>query len=157
MILNILAFVVAFIAMEFVAWTTHKYLMHGALWRLHKDHHQPAENHRLQKNDLFFLFFSLPGIICLYLGTLSGWSPVLFWIGVGITVYGLSYFAIHEIFIHQRIPFIKRTNNPYFSALKSAHARHHKCREKDGAECFGMLIVPWRFYSRAWKTREKSS
>ena len=25
--------------MEFVAWFAHKYIMHGFLWSLHKDHH----------------------------------------------------------------------------------------------------------------------
>jgi len=29
----------AFLFMEFVAWFTHKYVMHGFLWVLHKDHH----------------------------------------------------------------------------------------------------------------------
>jgi beta-carotene 3-hydroxylase len=29
----------AFIFMEFMAWFTHKYIMHGFLWVLHKNHH----------------------------------------------------------------------------------------------------------------------
>ena len=28
-----------FVFMEFVAWFSHKYIMHGFLWSLHKDHH----------------------------------------------------------------------------------------------------------------------
>ena len=32
-----------FIFMEFVAWFTHKYVMHGLLWILHRDHHQGHE------------------------------------------------------------------------------------------------------------------
>ena len=43
--------------MEFVAWATHKYVMHGFLWVLHADHHRPS--HRgLQKNDWFSVFFA---------------------------------------------------------------------------------------------------
>ena len=30
---------VTFLIMEFVAWAVHKYIMHGFLWSLHKDHH----------------------------------------------------------------------------------------------------------------------
>lgn len=30
----------SFLAMEGVAWFTHKYIMHGLLWTLHKDHHK---------------------------------------------------------------------------------------------------------------------
>ena len=29
---------VTFLIMEFVAWAVHKYIMHGFLWSLHKDH-----------------------------------------------------------------------------------------------------------------------
>jgi len=28
--------------MEFVAWFTHKHIMHGFLWNLHKDHHHQS-------------------------------------------------------------------------------------------------------------------
>lgn len=36
MILNILLLILGFVLMEFVAWLTHKYVMHGFLWRWHK-------------------------------------------------------------------------------------------------------------------------
>ena len=41
--------VVTAIAMEFVAWFSHKYIMHGFLWSWHEDHHQPH-----QEGDGFF-------------------------------------------------------------------------------------------------------
>ena len=31
-----------FITMEGITWCTHKYVMHGFGWFLHKDHHQPG-------------------------------------------------------------------------------------------------------------------
>ena len=31
--------VLTFLAMEGVAWLAHKYLMHGAMWYFHEDHH----------------------------------------------------------------------------------------------------------------------
>jgi len=54
--------------MELVAWATHKYLMHGLLWKLHKDHHVVDKNNKFQKNDFFFLIFAIPSIILIYIG-----------------------------------------------------------------------------------------
>jgi len=47
-----------FLVMECITWFTHKYVMHGFLWVLHKDHHQPKYNSIFEKNDTFFLVFS---------------------------------------------------------------------------------------------------
>ena len=56
--------------MEFVAWATHKYLMHGRLWSWHEDHHKPHENDGFfEKNDRFFLVFAIPSIICFVVGS----------------------------------------------------------------------------------------
>jgi beta-carotene 3-hydroxylase len=32
---------ISFLLMEVVTWCTHKFVMHGFLWVLHEDHHQP--------------------------------------------------------------------------------------------------------------------
>ena len=40
------------LAMEWVAWASHKYVMHGFGWAWHRDHHEPHDN-LLEKNDLF--------------------------------------------------------------------------------------------------------
>ena len=40
------------VAMEGVAWTSHKYIMHGFGWAWHRDHHEP-HGRVLEKNDLF--------------------------------------------------------------------------------------------------------
>jgi beta-carotene 3-hydroxylase len=40
MLMNIIIVALTFLAMEFMAWFTHKFVMHGFLWYLHKDHHQ---------------------------------------------------------------------------------------------------------------------
>ena len=34
-----------------------------------------------------------------------------FFIGLGIFAYGLSYFIVHDIFIHQRFKWFRNTNN----------------------------------------------
>ena len=49
---------ITFCFMEIVAWATHKYIMHGFLWVLHKDHHKKDHDSWFERNDLFFLQFA---------------------------------------------------------------------------------------------------
>ena len=146
MLFDILIVLAAFLTMEAVAWFTHKYIMHGLLWRLHKDHHRKESSGFFEHNDFFFLIFALPGILALYLGSRNDLN-YLFWIGLGITLYGFAYFLVHDIFIHQRFKFLRNTNNSYFKALRRAHKMHHKHLDKEDGECFGMLWVPRKYFN----------
>jgi len=141
----LLVTVLSFIAMEGVAWFTHKYIMHGLLWSLHKDHHNKETDGFFENNDFFFLIFALPGIIGLLLGELHGYN-YLFWIGTGITLYGFAYFLVHDVFIHQRFKFFRHSDNFYFRAIRRAHKVHHKSLEKQKGKCFGMLWVPVKYF-----------
>ncbi|MBT8327725.1 MAG: sterol desaturase family protein [Bacteroidia bacterium] len=137
-----------FLAMEFVAWFAHKYIMHGLLWNLHKDHHQ-QEPGFFEKNDFFFLIFAIPSASSFIIGSaIEGWFP-LFFVGVGIALYGIAYFFVHDIFIHQRFKLFKRTNNRYLKAIRKAHKVHHKHLGPEDGECFGMLVVPPKFIKEA--------
>lgn len=142
---HILIVIVSFISMEAMAWLTHKYIMHGLLWRLHKDHHKKELPGFFEHNDFFFLIFALPGIAGLYFGMNAGYNT-LFWIGLGITIYGFAYFFVHDIFIHQRFRFLRNTENRYFKAIRRAHKMHHKHIGKEEGECFGMLWVPLKYF-----------
>lgn len=144
-IFNILVVIFAFIGMEMVAWFTHKYIMHGLLWLLHKDHHQKSKASFFEYNDFFFLLFSLPGIAGLFFG-MHFRINILFWLGLGITLYGFTYFIVHDIFIHQRFQWFRNIENPYFKAIRRAHKEHHKHIDKEEGECFGMLWVPLKFF-----------
>ncbi len=137
----------AFICMEVVAWSAHKYLMHGALWSLHKDHHNKRGHSPFEHNDLFFLLFAIPGIIALYFGIYAQHTWLLC-CGIGITLYGLTYFLVHDIFIHRRLKFLRNSKSRYFTALRRAHKIHHKHLGKNDGECFGMLLVPRKYYRR---------
>ena len=137
-----------FLAMEFVAWFAHKFIMHGLLWNLHKDHHQ-QEPGFFEKNDFFFLIFAIPSATSFIIGSaIDGWFP-LFFVGVGIALYGLAYFFVHDIFIHQRFKIFTRTKNRYLKAIRKAHKVHHKHLGPEDGECFGMLIVPPKFIKEA--------
>jgi beta-carotene 3-hydroxylase len=144
----------AFIGMECVAWLAHKYLMHGFLWFLHHDHHQRDDGDFFEKNDYFFIIFAIPGILCLLFGMNDGYNA-LFWIGTGITLYGFTYFLVHDIFIHQRFKMFRNTDSVYLKAIRRAHKMHHKHLGKKHGECFGMLWVPLKYFTEAKKASEK--
>ncbi len=143
--MGFLIIIATFVAMEFSAWAMHKYVMHGFLWYLHKDHHVPDHKHFYEKNDFFFLVYAIPSWLCIMLGSMYD-SFLTFYIGFGILAYGIAYFLVHEVFIHQRLKWFRKTNNKYFRAIRRAHKIHHKHIGKEHGECFGMLIVPWKYY-----------
>ncbi|MGE5812415.1 MAG: sterol desaturase family protein [Ignavibacteria bacterium] len=144
-LINTLVFIIVFSLMEFVAWWTHKYLMHGILWILHQDHHNKNTHHFYEKNDLFALIFAVPSIIFIIIGTQTGLDKVYFWIGSGIAFYGAAYFFAHDVFIHQRIKLLRNVNIKYFKALRRAHKIHHKHLNKENGESFGFLWVPKKY------------
>jgi beta-carotene 3-hydroxylase len=135
----------AFVSMEAVAWSAHKYLMHGPLWFLHRDHHKKESKGFFEHNDFFFLIFALPGITALFIGLRNQFN-FMFFVGLGISIYGLAYFLVHDIFIHQRFKMFRLTRNFYFMAIRRAHKMHHKHLGKKDGECFGMLWVPFKFF-----------
>lgn len=143
-IINIFTVIITFLIMEGVAWSAHKYIMHGLLWHLHKDHHKKESDEFLEHNDFFFIIFALPGIAGLYFGMQNGFN-YLFFIGLGITIYGFAYFFIHDIFIHQRFKLLRNSENIYLKAIRRAHKIHHKHLEKEHGESFGMLLVPFKY------------
>jgi beta-carotene 3-hydroxylase len=134
-----------FILMEGITWCTHKFVMHGFGWYLHEDHHQPKYANVFEKNDAFFVIFAIPSILLFYNGFVGGLN-YLFFIGLGIQLYGIAYFLVHDVLIHQRFPWFKKTNNKYLIGLRKAHKVHHKHLNKEDGECFGMLFVPFKYF-----------
>jgi beta-carotene 3-hydroxylase len=143
--MNFLIVLTTFFAMEGVAWLTHRYVMHGFLWFLHQDHHKKEITSFFEKNDYFFLIFAIPGIAGLFFGMQNDFN-FLFWIGLGITIYGFAYFWVHDVFIHQRFRLFRNTENNYLKAIRRGHKMHHKHLGKEDGECFGMLWVPIKYF-----------
>jgi len=146
-LLWIVVFLAAYCCMEFMAWFTHKYIMHGFLWSLHKDHHQKNHDNWFERNDAFFIFYAVVSI-----GFILLWKYEDLWvglpIGIGIFAYGLSYFFVHDIFIHQRFKLFRNANNWYAKGVRRAHKIHHKHLGKKDSECFGMLFVPFKYFKK---------
>jgi beta-carotene 3-hydroxylase len=139
----------AYVGMEFMAWFTHKYVMHGLLWNWHEDHHQPkhAKEGFWEKNDRFFLVFAVPSAFCYMFGTMTP-NFWVFFIGVGISLYGLTYFLIHDVYIHRRFAWFKQLDSPYSRAILRAHGAHHSKSTKEDCESFGLLVVDKKFFGK---------
>lgn len=151
LILFLLVVLATFLIMEGITWLTHKYVMHGFLWYLHEDHHQPKPGF-FEKNDAFFLIFAIPSWLCIMLGLQQHVYPVAA-IGFGIALYGFAYFIVHEVIIHQRIKWFTRSNNTYIRAIRWAHKMHHKHLGKEDGESFGMLFVAKKYWDKVRRDR----
>jgi beta-carotene 3-hydroxylase len=131
-------FLGALLAMEGVAYLTHKYLMHGPLWFLHRSHHQPHAGW-FEANDLFGVLFAVPSILFIRDGVRDGsWMlPV----GLGMTAYGVIYFLFHDVVVHRRVRLRGVPQWPYLRRIIMAHLAHHKTHGRDGAQSFGFLYA----------------
>ncbi len=159
MAVYILLGLAVFCLMEFVAWSNHKYIMHGFLWIWHKDHHRRdtykgaiplnTESKHFEKNDRFFIMYATPAIILLTIGFAYNY-PALIALSIGITAYGVTYFLIHDVIIHERlpIPFLRRNENNYIRAIRSAHLSHHRPKAKRDFHIYGLLVFPRRFLKK---------
>lgn len=138
-LLNAALFLGALALMEPVAHLSHRYLMHGPLWCLHESHHQPRQG-TFEKNDLFAVFFSVPSIMLIYVGT--NHSPPALWAGLGIAAYGVCYFLFHDVLVHRRVDHGYRPAAGYLRRIVHAHRLHHAARGRGGAVSFGFLLAP---------------
>ena len=145
-LLYILVLLGTFIVMEGVTWCTHKFVMHGFLWYLHKDHHK-VQPGIFEKNDAFSIIFAVPSILLIYFGTYNDvwWQQA---IGFGIMAYGFAYFMVHDVIIHQRFKRFTKSKSTYVRAIRWAHKMHHKHIDKHDGESFGFLFVNKKYWDK---------
>ncbi len=146
-LLWLLIFVATFCFMEFMAWFTHKYIMHGFLWALHKDHHIKDHDSWFERNDAFFIFYAVVSMSCIMIAD-NTWFWYGWPLGLGILAYGIAYFVVHDIFIHQRFKMFRNANNWYAKGVRRAHKIHHKHLGKEDGQNFGMLFVPLKYFKK---------
>lgn len=131
------------VAMEWVAWASHKYIMHGFGWGWHRDHHEPHDN-LLEKNDLYAIVGAAMSISMFAVGSEwvmgeGAWWPGT-WIGLGILFYGVIYTLVHDGLVHQRY-FRWVPKRGYAKRLVQAHKLHHATIGKEGGVSFGFVFA----------------
>ena len=127
------------VAMEGVAWAAHKYVMHGWGWGWHRSHHETRTGW-FERNDLYAVCFAGLAILLMWLGR-DGYGPT-FWVGVGMTAYGVIYYLVHDGLVHQRWPLRWQPKGGYLKRLVRAHRLHHAVDGRDGCVSFGFVYAP---------------
>src|SRR5690606_27692357 len=135
--------IMGFVLMEFSGWAIHKYLMHGPLWMIHKTHHEHSDSF-FELNDLFSLLFGSIAMILIFLGMEE--LDYKFWLGIGISTYGMLYFYLHDVLIHRRVKWLEKPRSSFLKGIFKAHQAHHHSREKSGAVSFGLFWVPKKYF-----------
>lgn len=148
LILHLLVFFVVYFAMEGVAWASHKYVMHGFLWMLHKSHHKQKGLHTagwFEWNDLFGVFFAAIALgfawAALHVNTLFGAAAF------GMLGYGLTYLFLHDILAHKRFGITVHPSSRYLRRVVQSHRLHHARKTKHGCVSFGFLVPAARMRS----------
>jgi len=145
-------------AMEWVAWASHKYIMHGWGWGWHRDHHERHDGF-FEKNDLYALVGAAISISMFAVGSplvmgAAAWWPGT-WIGLGVLGYGIIYTAVHDGLVHQRwFRYVPRSG--YLKRLVQAHHLHHATASKEGGVSFGFVWAedPARLKAELKRQRE---
>lgn len=142
----------AFCFMEFVAWFSHKYIMHGFMWKFHQDHHQKVNRWLpIELNDIFVVIYAVPSWLFIMFGIMDH-NDYKLPIGIGILLYGIAYFVVHEVIVHKRLKWEFKTENKYMRAVRRAHKVHHSYTQKAPADNFGFVfLIPLRYFKDSFK------
>lgn len=135
----------AFAATEVLAIVVHRHWMHGGGWGWHRSHHEPRRetDGYFERNDWYAVVFSAAAALLFVWAGVVG-SALLWWVGAGITAYGLAYAVVHDGMVHGRIPGLRWTGRQggYLGRLVEAHRLHHAVRDRDDGISFGFLWAP---------------
>jgi beta-carotene 3-hydroxylase len=106
-----------------------------------------VEKKRFEKNDRFFLVYAIPAIVLMMTGIALHKSALIF-IACGITLYGFTYFIVHDVIIHKRLPikFLHRNHSHFIRSVIKAHTAHHRPKSKDDFNNFGLLVFRFKYF-----------
>lgn len=135
------------VGMEAWAWFSHKYVLHGPLWFLHKSHHRPRTGW-WEANDWVSVVYALIAAGAILYG--SKGHALWLGLGIGIAGYGLLYFLFHDVIIHRRVKTSYKAQHPYIKRLIRAHKLHHKHQQKEESEAFGFLYASPKYAVKTW-------
>ena len=135
-LLNFAIVLISVIGMEIFAWVIHKYVMHGPGWGWHESHDTETEG-LFEKNDLYAVVFSFIAAGFFIIGSMG--VTWLWFVGLGLTIYGILYGIVHDGLVHRRLPFPRKARGRYLKRLVQAHRLHHAAHTKEGCVSFGFI------------------
>ncbi len=151
------ALVVA-VAMDFWAALLHGRLWHALLWSVHRSHHERSSDaRRLEANDALSGIHAPIAIALIFVGcqgTPGVLREIAFGVGVGMSVFGVGYFVVHDGLVHERLPVPVLLRFRYFRAVARAHRVHHGAA---GGAPYGFFFGRWELARAVGLTRSRSS
>ncbi len=146
--------ILGFVGLEIFSYAVHRWFFHGILWRIHESHHI-ATRGWFEFNDIFSIIFGGISLLLLVFAKHPLSESVAFPIGLGIAIYGVVYFIVHDLFTHRRfLPF--GSENKLLLTIRAAHQKHHQTTGKQGIEPFGLFVFNFgKFWRKATGAEEK--
>ena len=118
----------------------HGRLWHRRLWWGHRSHHEPRPGY-FELNDVFAVFHAGLAIFLIVYGFEAGpGHDLMIASGFGMTTFGISYFIVHDGFIHGRLPVEFLAKFSYLRRVRNAHKVHHR---RDHAAPYGLFLGEW--------------
>ena len=131
------------VGMEMYARWAHRFLWHEneVGWGLHKSHHEPRKG-AFEANDIYAVMNAVPAIFLCGYGFMRPdvIGGLCFGLGLGITLFGISYMFVHDGLVHKRFPVGPIADVPILRRVAVAHQMHHS--DKYGGVQFGMFLGP---------------
>ena len=124
-------------AMEPWARLLHGRVWHASLWGIHRSHHTRRRG-RFERNDVLSAAHAPIAAALVMIGcNLHGIAaPVCIGIGVGMSMFGISYLIVHDGFVHGRLPVRFLARVAWLRRVRDAHAVHHA----RGAAPYGFFL-----------------
>jgi beta-carotene 3-hydroxylase len=132
-----------FVLMDLWAMLLHGRVWHTLLWPIHRSHHRRRRG-LFERNDALSALhvpIAMAAIVhgCQAAPELA--TDLIFAAGVGMSLFGVAYFVVHDGLVHGRLPVQGLARIPYLARVRAAHAVHHgKAR---GGPPYGLFFGPW--------------
>jgi len=149
------ALVVAFV-MDLWAALLHGLVWHGVLYGVHRSHHEPRAG-RFEANDALSVLHAPIAIALVLYGCRAApgaLREVAFGVGLGMTLFGLSYLVVHDGLVHKRLPVRFLGRSRFLRAVVRAHRVHHTMAR--GGVPFGLFSGPLEMWLREKSATRRS-
>jgi beta-carotene 3-hydroxylase len=112
------------VVMEPLSATIHRSIGHGVAWPIHRSHHDgPVLGPEM--NDIIPLVSALVTVALFAVGVFQRRFTTILPVACGATIYGISYFLVHDLYIHRRLKLLPE-NIGWLEPFKRAHLEHHR-------------------------------
>lgn len=112
------------VLMEPLSARIHRQLGHGPAWFLHRSHHEGVVAGP-EANDVIPAVSAAITVGLFALGVSRPRLARLLPVATGATLYGATYFAVHDCYTHRRLPLLPRRLR-WLEPFRLAHLAHHR-------------------------------